>query len=105
MVTIGSLSSESENIDDDIVVLERILFAEVAIIFAVPEATCTHMEAAVTLLQDNHVSSELKILVNFLQKFDDYFAGIVAPFLRLLRIIIACLKLSKDQVVNLLLYL
>ena len=61
-----SLSGEPENIDDDIVVLEGILFAEVAIIFAVPEATCTHMEAAVTLLQDNHVGSELEILVNFL---------------------------------------
>ena len=100
-----SLSRKPKNIDDDIVVFERILLAEIAIIFAVPEATCAHVETTVALLEDDHVSREFKILVYLLKKLDDYFTGIVAPLLRLLRIIIACLKLSKDQVVNLLLYL
>ena len=79
-----SLSRKPENIDDDIVVFERILLAEIAIIFAVPEATCTHVEAPVALLEDDHVSREFKILVYLLKKLDDYFTGIVAPLLSFL---------------------
>ena len=79
-----SLSCKPENIDDDVVIFERILLAEIAIVFAVPEATCTHVEATVALLEDDHVGCELEILVDLLKKFDDYFTGIVAPLLRFL---------------------
>ena len=50
-----SLSGEPENVDDDVVVLERVLFAEVAVIFGVPEARSTHMKSAVSFLENNHV--------------------------------------------------
>ena len=83
-----SLSGKAENIDDDIVVLERILFTEIAVIFAVPEATCAHVESAVALLQDDHVGREFQVLVNFLEKFDDYFTGVVAPLLSFLRVVV-----------------
>ena len=54
-----SLSGETEDIDDDIVVLEGILLAKIAVIFTVPEATRTHMETTVTLLQNYHVCRKL----------------------------------------------
>ena len=54
------------------------------------------MESAVALLQDDHVGSEFQVLVNFLEQFDDYFAGIVAPLLCFLRVIVARLELSKN---------
>ena len=100
-----SLSGKAENIDDDIVVFEGILLAEIAIVFAVPEATCAHVESAVALLQDDHVGRELEILVHLLEKLDDYFARVVAPLLRLLRVIVARLELPEDQVIDFLLYL
>ena len=96
VISIYSLSSKTEHVDDDIVVLERILLAEIAIIFAIPKATGRHVEPTITLLQDNHVRSEFQVLVNLLQKFDDDFTGIVAPLLGLLRIVVARLELPKD---------
>ena len=47
---ISSLSGEPEHVDDNIVVFKRVLFAEVAIIFGVPEARGTHVKSAVTFL-------------------------------------------------------
>ena len=46
------------------------------------------MESAVALLQDDHVGREFQVLVNFLEKFDDYFTGVVAPLLSFLRVVV-----------------
>ena len=85
----ASLSGETEDIDDHVVVFEGILLTKITIIFAVPEATGTHVESTVALLQDNHVCCELKIFIDLLQKLDNYLTGVVAPLLSFLRIVVA----------------
>ena len=75
------MSGEPENVDDHVVVLERVLFAEIAVVFGVPEARGTHVKSAVSFLEDDHIGSELQIFVNFLEQFDDYLGGIITPFL------------------------
>ena len=82
-----SLSCKAKHIDNYVVVLEWILLAKVSIVFGIPEATRAHVETAITLLQDDHISSELEVLIDFLEQLDDDFTGVVAPFLRLLRVI------------------
>ena len=62
-----SLSSEPENVDNDVVVLEWILLAKVSVILRVPEAACTHVETAISLLQDDHVGCELKVFIDVLE--------------------------------------
>lgn len=69
---ICSLSGEAKNIYNDIVVLERVLLTEIAIILRVPETACTHVEATVSLLEYNHIGCEFKVLIDVLQQFDDH---------------------------------
>ena len=86
------MSCETEHIDNYVVVLEWVLLAKVSIILGVPEATSTHVETAISLLQDDHIGGELEVLIDFLQQLDDHFACVIAPFLGLLRIINLLLK-------------
>ena len=78
------MSSEPENINNDVVILEWVLLAKVSVILGVPEAACAHMETTISLLQDDHVGCELEIFIDFLEQLDNHFTGIVAPFLCLL---------------------
>ena len=91
-----SLSCESEDVNDDVVVLEGVLLAKIAVVLAVPEATGTHVESAVTLLENNHVGSELQVLVDFLEQLDDDLAGVIAPLLGLLRVVGPRLELFEN---------
>ena len=59
MLSNNSLSGEPEDVDDDVVVLEGVLLAEITVVLAVPEAAGTHVESTVALLKNNHVRSEL----------------------------------------------
>lgn len=90
------MSGEAKDVDDHVVVFERVLLAKIAIVFAVPEATGAHVESAVSLLKNYHVRSELQILVHLLQKLDNHFTRVIAPFLRFLRVVVARLELPKD---------
>ena len=45
-----SLSGKTEYVDDDVVVLEGVLLAKIAVILGVPEAACAHVESAISLL-------------------------------------------------------
>ena len=76
-----SLSGETEDIDDNVIVFERILLAKITIIFTVPEATCAHVETAIALLQNYHIGRKLQIFVDLLQKFNNNLGCVVAPFL------------------------
>ena len=91
-----SLPCEAEHIDDDIIVFEWVLLAEVTVVLRIPEAAGAHVEARVAALQDNHVSHELEVLVHLLQHFYDNLAHVVAPFLRILRVIGARLECLED---------
>ena len=77
----ASLSGETEDVDDHVVVFERVLLTKIAVVFAVPEATGTHVESTVALLQNYHVRRKLKIFIHLLQQLDNHLARIVAPFL------------------------
>ena len=88
----SSLSGEPENVDDDIVVLKGVLFAEVAVVLGVPEAGGAHVKSAVAFLENNHVRSELQIFVDFLQQLDDHLRGIVTPFLCLFWVVCPLLE-------------
>ena len=61
------------------------------------------METAITLLQDDHIRSKLKILVNLLEELDDHFACIVAPLLSILGVVCSSVKGFEYEIVNLLL--
>ena len=91
-----SLSGETEDVDDDVVVLEWVLFAEVAVVLGVPEAGGTHVKSAVALLENNHVRCELQIFVNFLQQLDDHLRGIITPFLCLFWVVCPHLERFKN---------
>jgi len=78
------LSGEAKDVDDHVIVFERVLLTKIAIVFAVPEATGTHVESTVALLQNYHVRCKLKIFIYLLQQLDNHLARIVAPFLGLL---------------------
>ena len=62
-----SLSGKAEYVDDNVVVFKGIFLTEVSIVFGVPEATCTHMESTVTLLEDNHVCCKLQVFIDLLE--------------------------------------
>ena len=98
-----SLPRKAEHVDDYIIVLEGVLFAEVTIVLGIPEAARTHVESAVPFLEDNHIGSKLKIFVNLLQQLDDHFAGVIAPLLGFLWVIDAVLEGLENEIVNLLL--
>ena len=66
-LTFVSLSGKPENIDNDVVVLEWVLLAKVSVILRVPEAACAHVETTISLLQDDHVSCELKVFIDVLE--------------------------------------
>ena len=90
------MSGEAEHVNDHVVVLEGILLAKIAVIFAIPEAACAHVETTIALLKNYHVRCELKIFVDLLQQFDNHFRCIVAPLLGLLRVVVARFELPKD---------
>ena len=75
------MSSKPKNVDDDVVVFEWVLLAEVSVVLGVPEAACAHVETAIALLQNDHVGRKLQIFIDVLEQFDDHFTGIVAPLL------------------------
>ena len=104
ILLVHSLSSESEYVNNNIVVLEGVFFAEIAIVLAVPETTGAHMKSTVALLQNYHVGRELEILVHLLEQLDNDFAGVVAPFLRLLGIVVLALELLENQIVDFFFY-
>ena len=105
MASDSSLPCEAEYIDDDIIVFEWVLLAEVSVVLRVPEAAGAHVEAGVAALQDDHVGHELEVLVHLLQHFYDDLAHVIAPFLSVLRVVRARLERLEDEVVDLVLNL
>ena len=99
-----SLSGKSEDVDYDVVILEWIFLAEVAVVLGVPEATCRHVETTVSFLQDDHVCGKLQIFVYVLQQFDDNFTRVIAPLLSFLAVVVSDFECLEDHIVDLFLY-
>ncbi len=61
------------------------------------------MEATVSLLENDHVCHELKVLIDFLEHLNNDFRHVVAPLLSFLWLVVPVLECGENKIVDLLL--
>ena len=96
---LSSQSGEAKDVDNYIEILERVLFAKVAVVFGVPEARSTHVKSTVSFLKNNHVRSKFELFGDILEYFYDHFRSVIAQFLTIFWVIDLTLEGLKNQIV------